>query len=250
MPDSSKCTLSLASCFHPQNGQCRLSLRLELLLQRLLYSSRSAQASFIQICIVLIVLNAHPLPFEALLSLALILLSCLLILSFLSTLRSFLTSPASPILASFFSSTSTSQSSSPSLFLPLYPHLGTHSPFSSSYTSLPSRRFGAIPFFAANRSHFVCSLAAGTGFSRGSGVVGAGSSMCTPSGVLRITHVVRSWFSSDCAQSRAVDWRSEGEGFGGSGFVSEQRRCPRSKVYGIGLVTVTDGLLDDPLRSI
>ena len=47
-----------------------------------------------------------------------------------------------------------------------------------------------------------------------------------------------------------MECRSEGEGLGGSGFVSEQRRWPRSKVYGIGLVTVTDGFLDDPLRSI
>lgn len=54
--------------------------------------------------------------------------------------------------------------------------------------------------------------------------------MCTPSGVLLMGHVERSWFSNDCAQSRAADWRSEFEGCGGRGFVSEQRRWPRSKV--------------------
>jgi len=52
--------------------------------------------------------------------------------------------------------------------------------------------------------------------------------------------VVRSWFMSDWAQSRAVEARRVSRGLGGRGLVSLQRRLPRSNVWGIGLVTVTE----------
>lgn len=42
------------------------------------------------------------------------------------------------------------------------------------------------------------------------------------------------------AASRAVALRMGSEGEGGRGFASLQRRLPRSKVYGIGFVTVTE----------
>lgn len=60
-------------------------------------------------------------------------------------------------------------------------------------------------------------------------------------------HVVRSWLRSAWAQSRAhaCSWGSEGEW--GSGLLSWMRRLPRSKVYGIGLVTVI-GLACGELR--
>lgn len=45
------------------------------------------------------------------------------------------------------------------------------------------------------------------------------------------------------AASRAVALRIASEGEGGRGFTSLQRRLPRSNVYGMGLVTVTE--LDD-----
>jgi len=50
--------------------------------------------------------------------------------------------------------------------------------------------------------------------------------------------VVRSWFMRDWAQSRAVVVRRSLVGVGGRGLVSLQRRLPRSKVWGMGFVTV------------
>ena len=64
-----------------------------------------------------------------------------------------------------------------------------------------------MPFFAANFSHFVGSFPVGIGFSRGSGVVGGGRVMRTPSDEEVIGHVVRSWLMRAWAQSRAVAWR-------------------------------------------
>jgi hypothetical protein len=49
-----------------------------------------------------------------------------------------------------------------------------------------------IPFFFANRSHFVGGFGLGSGFSRGSRVVGAGSVSRTPSGAEEMGQVVRS----------------------------------------------------------
>jgi hypothetical protein len=74
-----------------------------------------------------------PIPFFLpFLSLALCNLSFRLTFSFLSLLPSPCRSVPSFRSLSFFSSTSTIQSSSPFLFAPLYPHLGTHSPVPSS----------------------------------------------------------------------------------------------------------------------
>lgn len=88
-----------------------------------------------------------------------------------------------------------------------------------------------IPFFAANFSHFVAAFGAGRGFSRGNGVVGGGSVMKTPASLEAVIgHVVRSWFRSDWAQSRAVRVRASLVEFGGRGLLSETRRLPRSKV--------------------
>lgn len=52
--------------------------------------------------------------------------------------------------------------------------------------------------------------------------------------------VVRSWLMRDWAQSRAVVARRAEGGEGGSGVGSWQRRLPRSKVGGMGLVTVIE----------
>ena len=100
-----------------------------------------------------------------------------------------------------------------------------------------------MPFFAANCSHFVGVFSVGTGFSRGSGVLGVGRCKSTPSEVDFISQVERSWFTSAWAASRAVAWRVASSGFDGSGLGSFARRLPRSKVYGVGLLTVT-GLVD------
>ena len=88
-----------------------------------------------------------------------------------------------------------------------------------------------MPFFFANRSHVVACFAAGSGFSRGKGVVGGGRVSSTPSvGCEVIGHVVRSWLISAWAQSRAAEAICASVGEGGNGFASEQRRLPRSKV--------------------
>ena len=68
-------------------------------------------------------------------------------------------------------------------------------------------------------------------------MLGGGRFMRTPSEVELIGQVVRSWFMSACAQSRAVADRCAGEGLGGRGLPSLTRRLPRSKVYGIGFTT-------------
>jgi hypothetical protein len=77
-----------------------------------------------------------------------------------------------------------------------------------------------MPFFFANRSHFVGGLGFGSGFSRGSWVVGAGSVSKTPSGVDETGQVVSSWFMRAWAPSRAVEERTsslmddeDGKGF-------------------------------------
>ena len=106
---------------------------------------------------------------------------------------------------------------------------------------------------AANCSHFVGSLGAGRGFSRGRGVVGAGRERRTPEVVVLRGHVVRSWFMRACAPSRAVAASCAsravelvvGDSAGMEvlrGFGSLARRRPRSKVYGVGLVTETSSL--------
>ena len=53
--------------------------------------------------------------------------------------------------------------------------------------------------------------------------------------------VDRSWLIRAWAQSRAADLMSDSLMVltGGRGFVSLQRRLPRSNVYGMGLATVT-----------
>lgn len=52
--------------------------------------------------------------------------------------------------------------------------------------------------------------------------------------------VVRSWLMRDWAQSRAVEARRVSGGLGGRGLGSWQRRLPRSKVGGMGFVTVME----------
>lgn len=52
--------------------------------------------------------------------------------------------------------------------------------------------------------------------------------------------VVSSWLMRDWAQSRAVEARRVSGGLGGRGVGSWQRRLPRSKVWGMGFVTVTE----------
>ena len=173
--------------------------------------------------------------FLPLLSLALCFLSFLLTFSTLALLPSPLTCFPSPSASlSFFSSTSTIHSPSPSLFRPLYPHFVTHSPFASSYTILPSPfpfPLSLIPFFFANFSQVVSCFGAGRGFSRGKGVVQSGSVIMTPvEGEEVMGQVVRSWFMSAWAVSRAVEAMRASEGEGGSGLLSVQRRLPRSKV--------------------
>lgn len=65
--------------------------------------------------------------------------------------------------------------------------------------------------------------------------------MSTPeAGVEVMGQVVRSWFMSSWAQSRAVEARRVSGGLGGSGVGSWQRRLPRSKVGGMGFVTVIE----------
>lgn len=64
--------------------------------------------------------------------------------------------------------------------------------------------------------------------------------MRTPEGVEVMGQVVRSWFMRDWAQSRAVEVRCVWVGVEGRGLLSLRRRLPRSKVWGIGLETVTD----------
>lgn len=185
-------------------------------------------------------------PFPALAAFALIFLSFLLILSILSLLPSALTLFPSASFANAFSSTSTIQSFSPSLFFPLYPHRGTHSPFSSSYTNFfllsaslaPSFvLYFPIPFFRANSSHFVGGLGVGRGLKRGSLVSAGGKVRRTPSCVLDVIgQVVSNWFRSDCAPSRAVLCRAAltaallVEAGRIRGFGSCARRWPRSKV--------------------
>jgi len=71
-------------------------------------------------------------------------------------------------------------------------------------------------------------------------VLGEGRVMWTPAGVEEMGHAVRSWLMRDCAQSLAVALRSAGVWFKGRGFASFKSRFPRSKVYGIGLVTMTE----------
>ena len=60
--------------------------------------------------------------------------------------------------------------------------------------------------------------------------------------MLAIGHVLRSWFSNACAPSLAVAARSSSR-FSvvvkSSGLGSEASRRPRSKVYGVGLLTTT-----------
>src|SRR5690606_21793270 len=96
--------------------------------------------------------------------------------------------------------------SSPFLFMPPKPHLGLHTPSSSSYTRflLCSLVLGAMPFLAANFCHFVRGLGVGSGFSRGSGVVGGGSVRETPSWLEVMGQVVKSWLIRAWAPSRAV----------------------------------------------
>lgn len=76
------------------------------------------------------------------------------------------------------------------------------------------------------------------GFSRGSGVVGAGRMRCTPSEEDLTSQVERSWLMRACAASRAVAARASSSAAGGTGLGSLARRLPRSKVKGVGLVTV------------
>ncbi len=52
--------------------------------------------------------------------------------------------------------------------------------------------------------------------------------------------VVRSWLMRSWAQSRAVEARRVEGGSWGSGVGSWQRRLPRSKVGGMGFVTVME----------
>lgn len=59
-------------------------------------------------------------------------------------------------------------------------------------------------------------------------------------GVAVMGQVVRSWLMSDWAQSRAVEARRESGGLAGKGVGSWQRRLPRSKVGGMGFVTVIE----------
>jgi hypothetical protein len=77
-------------------------------------------------------------------------------------------------------------------------------------------------------------------FSRGRGVMGGGRLSKTPVGVELIGHVPRSWFMSACAPSRAVAERSSSRSpWRRRGFGSFASKKPRSKVYGVGLLTVT-----------
>lgn len=77
-------------------------------------------------------------------------------------------------------------------------------------------------------------------FSLGNGVDGAGSESRTPLGVDVIGQVLRSWFKSACAPSRAVAARSSSRlSFNSSGLGSFARSSPRSNVYGVGLFTMT-----------
>ena len=63
----------------------------------------------------------------------------------------------------------------------------------------------------------------------------------TPSVGSEVTgQVVRSWLMSACAQSRAVFASSASDGFEEIGLASLHKRLPRSKVYGMGLVTLTE----------
>lgn len=55
-----------------------------------------------------------------------------------------------------------------------------------------------------------------------------------------IGQVVRSWLMRDWAQSRAVEARRVSGGLAGRGVGSWQRRLPRSKVGGMGFLTVTE----------
>lgn len=64
--------------------------------------------------------------------------------------------------------------------------------------------------------------------------------MAPEDGVEVMGHVVRSCVMRAWAQSRAVEARRAGEGEEGRGEGSWQRRLPRSKVKGIGFVTVTE----------
>lgn len=77
-------------------------------------------------------------------------------------------------------------------------------------------------------------------FSRGRWVLIAGKERRTPVGVEVMGQVLRSWFSSACAPSRAVAARSFSRfPVDWSGFGSFARRRPKSNVYGVGFVTVT-----------
>jgi hypothetical protein len=96
-----------------------------------------------------------------------------------------------------------------------------------------------MPFLAANFSHLVGSLAAGIGFSRGRGVAGAGSMRCTPSEVDLTGQVDRSWLMRAWAASRAVALSASSSAPVGMGLGSFASRFPRSKVKGVGLLTVT-----------
>lgn len=59
----------------------------------------------------------------------------------------------------------------------------------------------------------------------------SGSVIMTPvEGEEVMGQVVRSWFMSAWAVSRAVEAMRASEGEGGSGLLSVQRRLPRSKV--------------------
>jgi hypothetical protein len=63
-----------------------------------------------------------------------------------------------------------------------------------------------MPLAAANRSHFVGGLGFGSGFERGSWVVGGGSFARGPSGDACVGRV-KSEAKSDWMPSLAVDWR-------------------------------------------
>lgn len=94
---------------------------------------------------------------------------------------------------------------SASLFFPFQPHRFTHSCFSSSHTFLSLTVFW-IPFARAKFSHFVGGLGFGSGFDRGSWVVGGGSWARGPSSEEVVgrekSEARRTWMPS-----RAVDWR-------------------------------------------